>query len=481
MLTMNFDLLLQYPLGFLLGLIAFVAIFIPAVCIHEFGHLIIARLCGVRVPEYAIGMPFTKRTFFVRKFGIIWSFYPILLGGFVRLFGDNDALDHAHETNRTNPQAAKEEYRTNRIEEILSTKTLQFFLEDNGLEYDSQWESFENYSPKKDEQLPDGLLKLQKQLETLVDWEWDKEKTATDTFFSKNWIQQTLIILGGITFNFLTSIICFTIIFAVALGGNIQLPTSGIAELSKKANIKSVSDYANFVALKNGVAEKNNIITGDLLYSVAGKKITELRDTEELSEHLQTKKNQDVEIVFAKKNSDQIQTKIVKLEELGGRVLFGIQGELIRDVKFESKGVIESIGFGIESTKRITQMNFDILGKIGEALLPQTQDRSALNYLGGPVGASNQIVDLFKKLNSDQWISSYLQILAAVSISLAVFNLLPIPALDGGRWVIITLTKLLGRRNRKIEGIVIGYSFLFMMGLGILIMFKDSWGIIFKK
>ena len=116
----------------------------------------------------------------------------------------------------------------------------------------------------------------------------------------------------------------------------------------------------------------------------------------------------------------------------------------------------------------------------GTALLPQTQDRSALNQLGGPVGASNQIVDIFSRLKSDQWLSAYLQILASISISLAVFNLLPIPALDGGRWVILTLTKILGRRNRRLEGIVVGWTFLALMALGILIIFKDSWGIITK-
>jgi regulator of sigma E protease len=480
MISMNLDLLWQYPLGFLLGLVAFVAIFIPAVCIHEFGHLIIARLCGVRVPEYAVGMPFSKRTFFVRKFGIVWSFYPILLGGFVRLFGDNDALDHAHETNRTDPKAAKEEYRISRLEEILSTNTLQFFLQDNGLEYDSQWQQLENYKPKTDQPTPDNILKLQKQLQTLIDWELEKELQATDTFFSKNWIKQTLIILGGITFNFTTAILCYATIFGFALGGSMPLPISEIKNFEQRANIKSVSEYANFVALKGGVAEKNDIITGDKLYSIGGKKITDFSSTSELSDYLQTKKSENVEIIYSKKGSDQIQTKSVKLEEMEGRVLFGIQGDLLRDVKYESKGPIQSLNFGFDSTKNITELNFTFLGKIGQALLPQTEDRSALKYLGGPVGTSNKIVDLFKKLSSDQWISAYLQILASISVSLAVFNLLPIPALDGGRWLIITLTKLLGRRNRKIEGIVIGYSFIAMMLLGVGIMFKDGWEIIFK-
>jgi regulator of sigma E protease len=482
---MNLETILQYPVGLILGIIAFVAVFIPPVCIHEFGHLIFAKLCGVRVPEFAVGLPFSKRLAFVRKFGIIWSFYPVLLGGFVRLYGDSDSVDNAHEKNETNPAEAREQYRQNRLDEILATYSLQFFLEDNHIEYDEKWKEFENYRFEPNKEVPKNIKKLQDQLFTLIDWEWDREKNAKDTFFSKNWLQKTVIILGGITFNLITAILCYSAIFGFASGGKISLPLSQISNFEQKANIKSVSDYSNFVALKGGVAEKNDIITGDKLYSIGGKKLKEFGDTKQLSDFLQTKKNEEVEITFSKKDSDVIQTKKVILEEREvengeKKVLFGIQGDLFHDIKYESKGIIPTLTFGVESTRNMIELNFIFLEKIGKALLPQTEDRSALKYLGGPVGTSNKVVDIFKKLRSDEWLSYYLQILASISISLAIFNLLPIPALDGGRWIVITVTKILGRRNRKIENMVIGYSFMFMMGLGILIMFKDSWEILFK-
>ena len=478
-MIMNFDTIIQYPLGILLGLLAFIVLFIPAVCIHEFGHLIVARICGVRVPEYAIGMPFSKRLFWFRKFGIVWSFYPILLGGFVRLFGDNDALDNAQDLHKTDKQQARIQYIQDRFEEIVATKMLQFFVEDNNIEWDSNWQLLEDFNYSKGELSPE-LARLKKQAETLIDWELDRELVAKDTLFSKNWFQETAIILGGITFNFITAIICFALIFNFSIGGKSSVALSQIGELSKRANIQSVSEYANFTARKNGVAEKNGIITGDKLYSIGGIKMKDFQDTTKLYQFLQTKKDQDVQITFAKKDSDTIQSKIVRLEQLNGEVLFGIQGMLLHDVQYQSKGIFESLSFGFDKTREATEFNFTALGRIGTALLPQTQDRSALNQLGGPVGASNQIVDIFSRLKSDQWLSAYLQILASISISLAVFNLLPIPALDGGRWVILTLTKILGRRNRRLEGIVVGWTFLALMALGILIILKDSWGIITK-
>jgi regulator of sigma E protease len=71
--------------------------------------------------------------------------------------------------------------------------------------------------------------------------------------------------------------------------------------------------------------------------------------------------------------------------------------------------------------------------------------------------------------------------MAILSISLAIFNILPIPALDGGRFIIISLNKILGRRFQKIENIAITTTFLFLMGLGTIVAFKDVWTTIFTK
>jgi Peptidase family M50 len=138
---MNFDIntVINYGVGFFWGLLSFIAIFIPAVCIHEFGHLLMAKLCGVRVPEYAVGMPYTKRWFWFKKFGIVWAFYPILMGGFVRLYGDSDAIDNAFDDNKTDPKMARQNYISSRFEEIIISQMLQFFLEDNSVEFTEKW------------------------------------------------------------------------------------------------------------------------------------------------------------------------------------------------------------------------------------------------------------------------------------------------------------------------------------------------------
>ena len=75
-----------------------------------------------------------------------------------------------------------------------------------------------------------------------------------------------------------------------------------------------------------------------------------------------------------------------------------------------------------------------------------------------------------------------LYIFAMISINLGVMNLLPIPALDGGRVVTLLITaaveKLLGRKiDPKYEGYLNGFFMILLIGLMLLITFKDVWNL----
>ncbi len=72
----------------------FISILVLSVLIifHEFGHFIAARYFGVKVEEFGLGMPIIiNKPWFKKKFGdTTYSFYPLLLGGFVRMKGQDD-------------------------------------------------------------------------------------------------------------------------------------------------------------------------------------------------------------------------------------------------------------------------------------------------------------------------------------------------------------------------------------------------------
>ena len=73
---------------------AFLLVLSILVFVHEWGHYIVARLCGVRVETFSIG--FGKELFgFNDSHGTRWKFSLIPLGGYVKMFGDVDPGQHA--------------------------------------------------------------------------------------------------------------------------------------------------------------------------------------------------------------------------------------------------------------------------------------------------------------------------------------------------------------------------------------------------
>jgi len=69
-----------------LTVIIFVAILVILILIHELGHFIVAKLCGVKVEEFAFGFP--PRLFSLNFHGTRYSFNLIPLGGYVSLLGE---------------------------------------------------------------------------------------------------------------------------------------------------------------------------------------------------------------------------------------------------------------------------------------------------------------------------------------------------------------------------------------------------------
>lgn len=81
---------MQDMLNFIEYLLAFVVVLSIVVFVHEMGHFLVARMCGVRVLEFSIG--FGKKLFCRKdKKGTDWCIRAIPLGGFVQMLGDADA------------------------------------------------------------------------------------------------------------------------------------------------------------------------------------------------------------------------------------------------------------------------------------------------------------------------------------------------------------------------------------------------------
>ncbi len=108
------------------------------------------------------------------------------------------------------------------------------------------------------------------------------------------------------------------------------------------------------------------------------------------------------------------------------------------------------------------------------SLIDLVTGRYGISAVSGPVGVTVAISDIAK-----QNLNSLLQIMALITINLGLFNLLPIPALDGGRLVFI-LFEMIFRKPvpQRYESIVHAIGMVILLGFMAIITFKDIWMLI---
>ena len=92
--------------------------------------------------------------------------------------------------------------------------------------------------------------------------------------------------------------------------------------------------------------------------------------------------------------------------------------------------------------------------------------------LSGPIGITQQIAQAASRGPVD-----FLGILILLSVYLGLFNLLPVPALDGGRAVFLTIESVMRKKvNPRIEAAVHTAGFLLLLGVLLVVSFKDIFG-----
>ena len=103
------------------------------------------------------------------------------------------------------------------------------------------------------------------------------------------------------------------------------------------------------------------------------------------------------------------------------------------------------------------------------SLVDLISGKFGLNAVSGPVGVTTAIGNAAKQGLTNIW-----PIMALITINLGIFNLLPIPALDGGRLLFI-LFEMIFRKPvpKKFEGIVHTVGFVLLFGFMIVVTFKD--------
>lgn len=271
-----------------------------------------------------------------------------------------------------------------------------------------------------------------------------EDETSTDqrAFCNKKAWKRFIIVIMGAVFNLILGLIIVAIILAPAK----MFTSTTIAEFND-----------------NAISHQTGLKVDDKIIKVNGRKIFTTYD-----------------LSYAFTNIDDGKVDI--------KVLRDGKEKLLKDVTFETEkenGInyltVDFKVYGIKKTftnyiKQTVSTSISYCVVIWRSLLDMLGGKYGISAMSGPVGVTVTIADAAK-----QNLRNVLPIMALITINLGIFNLLPIPALDGGRLVFI-LYEMIARKPvpQKYESIIHTVGFVILFGFMILIAAKDIWTLIFN-
>lgn len=243
-----------------------------------------------------------------------------------------------------------------------------------------------------------------------------------------------LTILAGPVANLIISVLVFTIVGGI----------SGVVTTK-------VSDF-----IEDSPAKIAGIEKGDEISKLNGKEISDFTEISKVVNDFYKDKDFEKEINVEVKRDGKDLDFNFKPKVEAENVYIGIIPAR------RTPGFFEAIALGFKETGRNIKMIFTILGRLFTGKL-------ALGALSGPVGVLKELGN-----QAQSGLANLLYFLAYISVNLAVFNLLPIPALDGSKLLTSAIEMITGKKiNKKLEERITMVGFFILLGLILVVSIKD--------
>lgn len=437
-------------LGVIVGLIVLMILVVA----HEFGHFIASRRNGVRVLEFGIGFPpraiawikDPKTHKWRRLKRSEWS-----KGGVTKTVG-------VEKTSGAEKSAAPLYIKSRGDEKKIFQDGLIFSL---------NW-------------LPIGGF-------CQMDGE-SAEDEREGTFGKASYWEKTKILFAGVAMNWLVAFIIFTVLAWVGMPQFLdnQFTVDADTRVDQvPVKVKSVHE--------GSPAEAAGFLENDYIIKVNGEEVKTGTDITAINKNNAGKEvkytvQRDVQLKCIDNCGDAMkQTNDIELtatlNSADADYLLGITMESSESLSYSTWSA-PIVGAGM--TLQLTGETFKGLGELVWNLISGTfsqlsfdgavreSGREAIETVGdsvtGPVGIIGVLFPSFTSAGP-----ANLAFLAAViSVSLACMNVLPIPALDGGRWFLITIFKLRKKRlTKEIEEKIVARAFMVLLGLIVLVTILD--------
>ena len=409
------------------------------VFIHEGGHYLAARTCGVRVTEFFLGLPCRFNIHHVsRRNGTKFGITPLLLGGYAAICG----MDPTDVPCAPAVLAGVHRKGTATVDELAESLSLSSEEVQDACALLSEWGSIAPvYDESKGERpnsgyYPSCYSSVARDASglTILDgraFDRDHASVAGDpwtgfakareffesersrTYCGKTFLPRAFMLVAGILVNIACGFLLLMCVYSL-IGVNVSVDSNVIGSVDS-----------------GSIAAKLGIEAGDAIVSVGGEKTATWTDlVSELDNH---KDGNEFELVYRHGG-----------REKSGSVALG---------KDDHLGIAASTQTVRVSPLRSLKLSWDYIALtakgVASLLIPQ-QAKQVLDNSTSIVGIS-----VMSSEAADAGIASYLSFAALISLSLGFMNLLPIPPLDGGKLLIEVIQLVLHRElSLKVQNVV---------------------------
>ena len=274
-----------------------------------------------------------------------------------------------------------------------------------------------------------------------------------DSFINQPVWKRAIVLFAGVFMNWVLALVLISIGYFVGLPAVLEgdLPP-GIQVRDEKVQIIEV--------YPGSAADQVGLKTGDTVSSVDQQKFN---DSLELQKYL--KENNEVEFNFQIKRGQEDQEFAVTATEIAD-----LDGERLVGIGLVNSGIVSYPWYqapweGLKTTVSITFL----IVRAFFGLIANLIRGSGVGDVSGPIG-----VAVFAGRAMEMGWIYLLQFTALISVNLAVINILPFPALDGGRILFLIIEKIRRKPNdQKMEAIVHNVGFALLMLLIVLVTYKD--------
>ena len=260
-------------------------------------------------------------------------------------------------------------------------------------------------------------------------------------FFARSKKERAAVLLAGVTMNFLLAVVVISYIF-----------TQGVFVPTERVHIDKISD--------NSPASAAGLQAKDVIISLAGKTI---RTSDDLVSTTKAHLGEPIDVQIERAGASLTLTVVPRKDPPKNE---GPMGVVISNLEEKKYLWYQAPYYGlIEALK----MSYLMISSLAGLLFRLVTFQPAGVEVAGPIGIAQATGQAVK-----YGIMAVLQLVGVLSLNLAIINVLPIPALDGGRLLFVVLEKFLGRRVKpQAERVAHQIGMVFLLALILLVTVND--------